>query len=127
MGQSGSIVQVNHGYARNYLVPNKIATIQRGKQSGSIAPRAGAVFQSQHESVVSALSKEHQQEQQGTLSSEEEDAKQVENIQKAIKKLTSSTLVREVCFVKHARHAESSVVGLVQPFQLYYSIFGICR
>jgi ribosomal protein L9 len=91
---------VNHGYARNYLVPNKIATIKRGKQSGSIAPGFGAVFQAQHESVVSALSKQHQQGQQGTLSSEEEDAKQAENIQKAIKKLTSSTLVRSLYCLK---------------------------
>ena len=91
MGQSGSIVQVNHGYARNFLVPNKIATFQRGKQSGSIAPGVRPVFQSQHESLV-----KQQEQQQGTLSSQEEDAKQVENIQKAIKKLTSSTLVRSL-------------------------------
>lgn len=36
LGPAGTLCKVHHGYARNFLIPNKLAAIRRGKQAGSI-------------------------------------------------------------------------------------------
>lgn len=95
LGQSGSIVHVNHGYARNFLVPNKIAAIKRGKQSGSIAPPE--LLSSSFDQPAGMRDEAVQEKQE--QSSKIENAKEVQSIQKAIKKLTSSTLVSIFCLV----------------------------
>jgi len=37
LGAVGKVVMVNHGFARNFLVPQRLAAVRRGKQSGSIS------------------------------------------------------------------------------------------
>ena len=37
LGEAGQLAKVNQGYARNFLVPRKLVSIRRGKQSGAVA------------------------------------------------------------------------------------------
>ena len=90
LGAAGKLVKVNHGYARNFLVPNRLAAVRRGKQSGSVSgmdnaaatPEAAAARPSV---PSSALSKEERKQLQL-----EQERRQLAVV---IKKLTTQTLV----------------------------------
>ena len=89
MGAAGTIAKVNHGYARNYLIPNKLAAVRRGKQAGSVA----AV---QVESSIASAATGGAPS--SALTEEEREklvvAQQRRRLESAVKKLTTQTLVR---------------------------------
>jgi len=94
MGAAGTIAKVNHGYARNYLVPNKLAAVRRGKQAGSIV---GIQEQSNTSSATAAVAG-GATAPSAALSEEEREkllvAQQKRRLESAVKKLTTQTLVR---------------------------------
>jgi hypothetical protein len=98
LGESGKLVMVEHGFARNYLLPNLMAVIRRGKQSGSVSgvstAGTGAATSS---SLDSALFKEQE------VADEERDLGLI------VKKLATTPLVR----------CNLLKVPLTQPFLSY--------
>lgn len=88
LGAAGNLVKVNHGYARNFLVPNKLAAVRRGKQSGSVAgleDTAAEASAARASVPSSALSEEDRKQHQ--LES------QRRQLALVVKKLTTQTLV----------------------------------
>lgn len=80
MGPRGKLAKVNHGYARNFLVPNRLAVVvprpRRGQQQAAAASDAGEQ-QAVQQSSPAQLSLDWQQQQ----------------FDKLMKTLTTSTLV----------------------------------
>jgi len=86
LGAAGATIKVNHGYARNYLLPRKLAAVRRGKQSGSVegvveggAARAAAKAKGQHVS-------EDESRRQAAAS-------QKKKLEAIVRKLTTAPLV----------------------------------
>jgi ribosomal protein L9 len=100
MGTAGTIAKVNHGYARNYLIPNKLAAVRRGKQSGSVAD----IQEYSNASSISAAATAASGgvAASGALNEEEREklmvAQQRRRLESAVKKLTTQTLVRPRSF-----------------------------
>ncbi len=85
MGAAGKTVKVNHGYARNFLVPNRLAVAmplpRRGQPAADAASSRGPQ-QRQEQHVAQSSSTQLNLE------------KQQQQFDKLLKVLTSSTLVR---------------------------------
>lgn len=93
IGAAGAIAKVNHGYARNYLVPNKLAAVRRGKQSGSVAD---VQVESTSPSVAAMTTSGGSLPSTGLTDEEREKflvAQQRRRLESAVKKLTTQTLV----------------------------------
>ena len=103
MGTVGSVVRVNHGYARHFLVPNRIAAVRRGKQSGSVGEKEA--FNS---SATSSSSSSSSASSANALSEEEKHKLRIDQqrrrLESAIKKLTSQTLVRPIIILFNIFH-----------------------
>ena len=87
LGSPGDIRKVNPGYARNFLVPNKIAKIRRGKQSGSVGgvSRGMAADEITLDTDNSILLEEQRKRDEASR------RKKLENV---VKKLIESVIVR---------------------------------
>ena len=93
IGAAGAIAKVNHGYARNYLVPNKLAAVRRGKQSGSVAD---IQVESTSPSAAAMTTRGGSLPSTGLTDEEREKflaAQQRRRLESAVKKLTTQTLV----------------------------------
>lgn len=78
VGAAGAQTRVNHGYARNYLVPNKLARVVPRPRRGAAALAAAEAAAAAPRSVPGQPTLERQQQQ----------------FDKLMKTLTRSTLVR---------------------------------
>jgi len=89
----GEIRKVNPGYARNFLIPNKLARIRRGKQSGSIAAEA---VNSTFEEDNTFMEANTAQEEQMLLEerTKKVDAARRKKMESIVRKLTSQVIVR---------------------------------
>lgn len=100
MGAAGTIAKVNHGYARNYLVPNKLAAVRRGKQAGSVAEIQEQSNTSSSSAAMAVAGSATAPS--GALNEEEREkllvAQQRRRLESAVKKLTTQTLVGTTCF-----------------------------
>ncbi|KAL4519462.1 hypothetical protein Ndes2526A_g01931 [Nannochloris sp. 'desiccata'] len=94
MGAAGTIAKVNHGYARNYLVPNKLAAVRRGKQAGSVAEIQEQSNTSSSSAAMAVAGSATAPS--GALNEEEREkllvAQQRRRLESAVKKLTTQTL-----------------------------------
>lgn len=80
------MVKVNHGYARNFLVPRRLAAVRRGKQSGSVAGVEGGEGARAAGSVTAVAGSE---EERARLAAEQ----QRRRLETVVRKLTTQTLV----------------------------------
>jgi len=95
LGSPGQIRKVKSGYARNYLIPNKMARIQRGKQSGSVHPLVAAA------SARPGLETERLGVEDDIAMREKakmDEATRRKKLEAVVKKLTQATVVRFVSF-----------------------------
>ena len=91
LGSPGQIRKVQPGYARNYLIPNKLARIQRGKQSGSVHPLVAAVTERRTGLETERLGVEDDIAMREKAKVDEATRKR--KLESVVKKLTQSTVV----------------------------------
>lgn len=91
LGSPGQIRKVQPGYARNYLIPNKLARIQRGKQSGSVHPLVAAVTERPTGLETESLGVEDDIAMREKAKVDEATRKR--KLESVVKKLTQSTVV----------------------------------
>jgi ribosomal protein L9 len=125
MGAAGTIAKVNHGYARNYLVPNKLAVVRRGKQAGSVDGIQEQSNTSSSSSSAAMAAAGGASTPSAALTEEEREkllvAKQKRSLESAVKKLTTQTLVRTTFFFY--LHAFSLLRNISTGVRRFFSLF----
>ena len=88
MGSAGQLARVNHGYARNFLVPNRLAMPAAAGPHRSRRPPAAEAGSSASAAQQAAAAAERNSQAQLTVE------KHQQQFDKLMKTLTGSTLVR---------------------------------
>lgn len=80
---------VHHGFARNFLVPQRLAAVRRGKQSGSVSQVHDRVSTAPTAPTTEALGHNDQSEERMQSAIDQ----QRKRLEAAVKKLTTIPLV----------------------------------